>query len=179
MSNLWTCQVCGRAIQARAGVIAHHGYRRPGQGHQTASCFGARRLPFQLAHDAIDNAIAWTVQVLGQRRERLAKHTTAPYPEKVIELQRSGGRLLTSVEHARPDDFDPAGIERAYFPRGCYASEWRKIRGEIARNIEEGEASLVALRERREEWKAPTDAQRAAWIAYAGKAKKMIRPEVA
>lgn len=42
-----TCQVCGRPIFAEVGVIAHHGYTRPGDGWQTASCSGARELPFE------------------------------------------------------------------------------------------------------------------------------------
>lgn len=42
-----TCQICGRPIFAETGVIAHHGYQRPGDGYQTASCPGARELPFE------------------------------------------------------------------------------------------------------------------------------------
>lgn len=48
-----TCQVCGRGIFANTGVIAHHGYERPGDGWQTASCSGARELPFELSRDAL------------------------------------------------------------------------------------------------------------------------------
>jgi len=36
------CQICGRQIGTTVGVIAHHGYERPGYGMQTASCLGAR-----------------------------------------------------------------------------------------------------------------------------------------
>lgn len=42
-----TCQICGRDILAEGGVIAHHGYERPGDGWQTASCWGARELPYE------------------------------------------------------------------------------------------------------------------------------------
>lgn len=48
-----TCQICGRACGTKAGVIAHHGYRRPGNGWQTASCFGARHRPYEIASDAL------------------------------------------------------------------------------------------------------------------------------
>jgi hypothetical protein len=42
------CQVCGRDILAKTGAIAHHGYERPyGEGWQTASCYGARQLPYE------------------------------------------------------------------------------------------------------------------------------------
>ena len=43
-----TCQICDRAIKANTGVIAHHGYQRPGEGWQTASCPGARALPYEV-----------------------------------------------------------------------------------------------------------------------------------
>lgn len=38
------CQVCGRqhgSINGQGHVVAHHGYERPGDGWQTASCAGA------------------------------------------------------------------------------------------------------------------------------------------
>jgi hypothetical protein len=43
-----TCQCCARRILAETGEIAHHGYQRPGTGWQTASCFGAKALPFEV-----------------------------------------------------------------------------------------------------------------------------------
>jgi len=43
-----TCQICARGILAETGQIAHHGYRRPGEGYQTASCGGALHLPFEV-----------------------------------------------------------------------------------------------------------------------------------
>lgn len=53
-----TCQCCGRPICANTGVIAHHGYTRPGWGWQTASCEGARELPFEASRDALGLYIA-------------------------------------------------------------------------------------------------------------------------
>ncbi len=49
-----TCQCCGRGILAETGLIAHHGYRRPqGMGFQTASCYGAKEVPFEVSRDAL------------------------------------------------------------------------------------------------------------------------------
>ena len=59
-----TCQICGRPIFAEVGVIAHHGYQRPGDGWQTASCDGARELPFEAAKDALVAHVARQVQIL-------------------------------------------------------------------------------------------------------------------
>jgi hypothetical protein len=53
-----TCQVCGRAIFAEAGVIAHHGYTRPYEGVQTASCEGAREIPFEVSREVLGADIA-------------------------------------------------------------------------------------------------------------------------
>jgi hypothetical protein len=52
-----TCQCCGRPICANTGVVAHHGYQRPGWGWQTASCEGARELPFEASRDALGRYI--------------------------------------------------------------------------------------------------------------------------
>lgn len=47
------CQICGGDVLAETGVIAHHGYQRPGEGWQTASCPGARELPYEADRDAL------------------------------------------------------------------------------------------------------------------------------
>lgn len=47
------CQICGCDVLAETGVIAHHGYQRPGEGWQTASCHGARELPFETDRAAL------------------------------------------------------------------------------------------------------------------------------
>lgn len=56
-----TCQICSRPIHAATGKIAHHGYERPGGGYQTASCYGAQHLPFEVSRDVlglfIDNVL--------------------------------------------------------------------------------------------------------------------------
>lgn len=56
-SQTMHCQCCGRAIHAALGTIAHHGYQRPGDGWQTASCFGARRLPWEVDRGALADLI--------------------------------------------------------------------------------------------------------------------------
>jgi hypothetical protein len=58
-----TCQCCVRQIFAETGTIAHHGYERPGYGYQTASCMGARYLPFEVDRARLGDLI----QVLKKR----------------------------------------------------------------------------------------------------------------
>jgi hypothetical protein len=45
-----TCQICGRLICSKLGTIAHHGYTRPGDGWQTASCDGTHEVPFEVSN---------------------------------------------------------------------------------------------------------------------------------
>lgn len=52
-----TCQCCGGSYLAKKGLIAHHGYQRPGYGNQTASCYGARNLPFEESRDCLGEMI--------------------------------------------------------------------------------------------------------------------------
>lgn len=52
-----TCQCCARQIFAETGLIAHHGYERPGYGYQTASCMGARNLPFEVSREVLGDLI--------------------------------------------------------------------------------------------------------------------------
>ncbi len=42
-----TCQCCWRKFQANTGTVAHHGFKRPGDGWQSASCMGAKYLPLE------------------------------------------------------------------------------------------------------------------------------------
>lgn len=52
-----TCQCCARRYLANTGTMAHHGYQRPGGGWQTASCYGAKHLPFEASRDALGEMI--------------------------------------------------------------------------------------------------------------------------
>lgn len=52
-----TCQCCARKILAETGEIAHHGYQRPGSGWQTASCYGAKALPFEVDRERLGELI--------------------------------------------------------------------------------------------------------------------------
>lgn len=52
-----TCQCCWRPIFAGTGTIAHHGYERPGYGYQTASCMGAKFLPFEVSRGRLGDLI--------------------------------------------------------------------------------------------------------------------------
>lgn len=74
-----TCQICGRGIFAEAGVIAHHGYERPGTGWQTPSCEGARQLPFEVERDRLGEHLC----AIRYRIERDVEHLASVEAEAV------------------------------------------------------------------------------------------------
>lgn len=67
LAHTMTCQCCGRAIFAETGVIAHHGYERTAAGWQTASCMGARHLPFETDRTRLGEMIV----ALGNQLDRM------------------------------------------------------------------------------------------------------------
>lgn len=73
------CQICGRAILANSGKIAHHGYQRPGHGWQTASCFGAKEPPFEADRAALARFIGY----LKDQHGRMVKDRADANAEKL------------------------------------------------------------------------------------------------
>lgn len=81
-----TCQVCANAILANKGVIAHHGYQRPGHGWQTDSCMGARELPYEVSRDTLG---VWIVVLEGFEARTLGR--IADIANERAPIQRSVG----------------------------------------------------------------------------------------
>lgn len=73
------CQICARPIFAEVGVIAHHGYERPGWGYQTASCWGARHLPYEVSREELGRHI----ELLKERMAEMVKAKRAVQFEEV------------------------------------------------------------------------------------------------
>ncbi len=68
-----TCQCCGGAFLANTGKMAHHGYKRPGYGWQTASCMGARFVPFEVDRAQLGKMIdAMRAHLKGMKAHRAA-----------------------------------------------------------------------------------------------------------
>ncbi|MFL9499248.1 hypothetical protein ACJMQP_04240 [Rhodopseudomonas palustris] len=116
-----TCQCCGRRIKARTGNIAHHGYERPGDGWQTASCMGARALPFEVSRDRLGDLLA----ALHDQHERAAKHRAAVAAETVPTIFTIRDRTRRD-RMGRPESL-PLEVTRANFDslQAAYAQEFR------------------------------------------------------
>ena len=85
-----TCQICGRAILANTGVIAHHGYERPSQFYQTKSCIGARELPFEASRDELGKYIVALTNGVDAQDRIIAS---------IIAEERPVTRTYTAHEH--------------------------------------------------------------------------------
>lgn len=74
------CQCCERPILAETGVIAHHGYERPDYGYQTASCYGARHLPFEVARDELGSMIEMMRNKLSNMQQYRSEFAAEKHP---------------------------------------------------------------------------------------------------
>ncbi len=154
MKILTTCQICGRDIKAKNGVIAHHGYKRPGQGWQTASCFGARFRPYEVACDAIPPAIENVSAYIQSTKLSLLNWIHNP-PESITVQRKDcwGNRKGEPIVYMRPDNFDSKATN--YHLNHTYEYEHNKrIRG-MEQQIKFAKIDLDFLTERLAKWKAP------------------------
>lgn len=60
-----TCPCCFRPIAVLGTTMAHHGYRRPGTGWQTASCPGVRFKPLEMSSEGLE----WLISILRSQLE--------------------------------------------------------------------------------------------------------------
>jgi len=83
-----TCQICGRPIKAKNGLIAHHGYKRPdrGSGWQTASCLGARFFPYEVSCDQIPPTIQYIKEHISRIEAKLEDFINNPPENLIVEF---------------------------------------------------------------------------------------------
>jgi len=96
MTQRMHCQCCGRPILATRGVIAHHGFERPGYG-QTPSCFGARKPPFEVARDALGLYIDALQNTIAAMRKARAEVDAEQLPVTLGYTKRAGSSSNMTV----------------------------------------------------------------------------------
>lgn len=148
-----TCQICGRAIKAKTGRIAHHGYKRPGHGWQTASCMGAGHAPYEQGHTALDFAIERMPVQITETEEALAEFIANP-PAELVTRRDAYGR--TTRTEARPEGFNPADLGVQGDRPGTYESTFDSSVHARRTTIRDMKVFLEYCRERRAAWKAPS-----------------------
>jgi hypothetical protein len=155
-----TCQCCGSDVAVDKAAddefqrTAHHGYKRPGWGYQTASCMGARALPYELGHDKLDRLVALLEREVEQRVARVAA-LQAGKVQKIMVAgpYRRNGREMVEVT---PQNADLLMAERTINVLAMPGAAWvAVVRDEVARV----ERELVYVRRDLRDQQA----RRAAW----------------
>jgi hypothetical protein len=146
-----TCQVCGRTIKAGNGLIAHHGYRRPYQaGWQSASCEGARYVPYEVSCDRLREVVGMVKDFIVREEGALVGLLATP-PQTIIAYERrSAWGNEERVEYTRPDDFKIDG--------GClrfrtYENAYSKRKYNYEQTIKMAKVDLSSMERRLNEWK--------------------------
>jgi hypothetical protein len=144
-----TCQICGRPVKAKNGVIAHHGYKRPGDGWQTSSCAGARFAPYEVSAERIPAVIETITDYITRTDSWLADFEANPPATLTVNFARGMGRPdYREVE--RPVDFDPAR-EVGSMPRS-YGNAYVEKRYGLERGLKAARGQLEYLQARLAGW---------------------------
>jgi hypothetical protein len=144
------CQICGRGIKANTGVIAHHGYERPGDGWQSASCMGARYLPYEVSCDMLPPAIASIQRYIQNTKEALKKFLANP-PETLERAPHWKGDNKKET-YVRPEGFTFEENHRSYGMNQQYELEYESRRYRMTKNIEYAEVDKIRMEKRLADW---------------------------
>ena len=144
-----TCQICGRQIKSNTGVIAHHGYKRPGGGWQTASCNGARGLPYEVSCDLLPGTIKSIENFIELQEERLEDFINNPPSKLTVNIGSSWHKL--EVEVLKPINFDNKNESLKYIPRS-YENEYARQKYQIELNIKNAKDDLMFMKKRLSDW---------------------------
>lgn len=150
------CQICEREIKANTGVIAHHGYQRPdrGSGWQTASCFGARYLPYEKSCDRIAPYIQMVTEYV-ENQKLINKEWVENPPETITDIPY---RNAAPKVYTRPEGFDPKkNVSDDVVYRGSWSYEqehYSRFRAH-KREIDSGTREIKKMTERLAKWVAP------------------------
>lgn len=149
-----TCQICAREIKASNGVIALHGYKRPGHGWQTASCMGAKFAPYEVSRDRLPAAIKIVHDYLYRSRATLRKLLKTPPVTFTVQLRDSWGHKHGEPRiYVRPVDFDPNdSVRLGCTMPGTYGGEFHKERRSLEGGIAAAVNDLKFFRARYEAW---------------------------
>lgn len=171
-SNIRTCQICGRAVKtvqaypieavdsrrSRAfqigETIAHHGYRRPGDGWQTSSCAGARWRPYEIACDALPVIIASCERHIDSVVFVLNEWRISPPAAITVDELWAGRSTGKTITHDRPDDYDAMRATEtggSYIPN-TYDAEFKKRQWARLRDIKGTKETLQFMQQRVADW---------------------------
>lgn len=146
MTDITTCQICGRPIKSASGLIAHHGYKRPGDGWQTRSCAGARHLPYEVSRDYIPVVMSGVREWLKDTENKLTEHIAKP-PD-IIRLKRYNGK---EYEYVKPASFQIDGYHSGSAQSYDYAFD--RVQRQMEMEIRAATDQIAFLQARFDNWK--------------------------
>jgi hypothetical protein len=154
-STVVHCQICARPIRANAGVIAHHGYKRPrrGSGWQTRSCLGARYEPYEVSSARIPYVIGLVTKDIGDHRRALAELLATPPDTLTYEPYGTHGKF---VHVPRPEPFKYDSERGAFMPHSYEQLYKSRVVGHTYA-IKSGISDLKYFKERLAAWVSPGD----------------------
>lgn len=123
-----TCQCCFNKILANKGKIAHHGYQRPGEGWQTASCFGARELPFEVDRERLGELIVALKNHLKSLKETLIKlqNEEVAFSKDFYDRAKSklnfGSKPVYTTLHFTRETFNQVMKDNEVLTRNCFCN---------------------------------------------------------
>ncbi len=97
-----TCGVCFRRIALAGTTMAHHGYKRPGSGWQTASCPGIRFRPLEVSSEGLEWLIATLAAQLSTSERALAAAPELTSLNK-LESRGAGKTSLVKINKGEPE----------------------------------------------------------------------------
>lgn len=155
MNQLTHCQICARDIKANTGLIAHHGYQRPGYGWQSASCDGAKQLPYEVSRDFIPVVIA-RYKLYEQMRNDAADEMLRSPAEQIVRSYKNlySGETTTET-FDKPADFDAYDtVNNGYSYYDDYAKEFSKQYTTYRKEAKDIASTIEYLQNRYDSWKA-------------------------
>jgi hypothetical protein len=137
-------------------LIAHHGYRRPGQGWQTASCFGARWRPYEVASDALPRAIERAMAYRNNTVVTLTMLRAKPPAEFDVSRRDAWGRAVKECKAPRPEGFDGYGKRPgSYSLHERYEQAFWNAVSTLEQNIKGAESDIEFMQKRLAAWVPP------------------------
>ncbi|AFX93561.1 hypothetical protein G646_gp093 [Serratia phage phiMAM1] len=127
-----TCACCFRAIAVGSdGKMVHHGYRRPGDGFQTASCMGISYRPLEVSSDGLVALIKYMEKEQVEVQGRLD------------ELEANGANMVMQSHWGKP--VPPGDVS--------HKSRLSCLKQQLAARIDSIVRNLVSLNTKLTNWK--------------------------
>lgn len=148
--NKGTCQICGGMYKINPnGILAHHGFKRPGWGFQTASCMGARYEPYEVSRDRIPAVIEMFESSIARMEEHIEK--LLANPPDTLEYHNGGAWSKQTQSVHRPNDFVPTR-KMPYSFADKYGMAFYDIIKQNEGSIKVGRLMIDEMQQRYDNW---------------------------